>query len=118
MTRGQADILCLARCCLLGLALSFLAACATGPAEATCKVGMWVEVDGTITDPEIVQSTGFPRLDEACLKGVRGQKLTPGTANGVPVRMHTILPITWRLHDGPPPPGVFMNGPTPPMRTN
>jgi TonB family protein len=40
------------------------------PLEATCHVGIWIETDGTISVAQIVKSSGYPRLDDACLKGV------------------------------------------------
>jgi TonB family protein len=99
-----------------GVLAAWLVGCAATPNEGSCKVGMWVEVDGTITDPAIVESSGFAKLDAACLDAVRGRKLNPGTENGVPVRMHTILPITGRLTNGRESPGVFMNGPMVPAK--
>lgn len=74
------------------------------PADATCHVGMWVEADGSISDAQIVKSSGYPKLDAACVKGVAGQKMSPATENGVPVRSYAVLPIRWVLNDGSVPP--------------
>jgi TonB family protein len=46
---------------------------------------MTVSVDGKITNESIQTSSGFPRLDEACLKGVHGQRMLPATEDGKPV---------------------------------
>ena len=32
------------------------------------------------------KASGFPRLDEACLKGVKGQRMKPATEDGKPDR--------------------------------
>jgi protein TonB len=65
--------------------------------EGTCRVKITVAADGRITDAAIDSSSGFPRLDEACLKGVRGQRVLPATEDGKPVELTTIVPITWKL---------------------
>ncbi len=65
--------------------------------EGTCLVKLTVAPDGRITDQSIEKSSGFPRLDDACLKGVRGQRLLPATEDGKPVELTTVVPITWKL---------------------
>lgn len=65
--------------------------------EGTCKVRITVAPDGRIVDASIEASSGFPRLDDACLKGVRGQRVLPATEDGKPVQLTTIVPITWKL---------------------
>ncbi len=65
--------------------------------EGVCKVKITVAPDGRITDSTLVASSGFPRLDAACLKAVRGQRLLPATENGRPIQLTTILPIAWKL---------------------
>ena len=46
---------------------------------------MTVTADGLVKDLEIVKSTGYARLDEACLEAFRDEHLFPGTEDGVPV---------------------------------
>ncbi|MFI4889618.1 MAG: energy transducer TonB [Steroidobacterales bacterium] len=65
--------------------------------EGTCRVRITVAADGRITDASIESSSGFPRLDDACLKGVKGQRLIPAMEDGKPVETTTIVPITWKL---------------------
>jgi protein TonB len=67
--------------------------------EGTCRVRVTVAVDGRITDASIESSSGFPRLDDACLKGVKGQRVVPATEDGKPVETTTIVPITWKLRN-------------------
>ena len=65
--------------------------------EGTCKVKLTIAADGRITDAAIETSSGFPRIDDACLKGVKGQRLLPALEDGKPVELTTVLPITWKL---------------------
>ncbi len=65
--------------------------------EGRCTVQMTVAADGKITNESIQVSSGFPRLDEACLKGVRGQRMLPATEDGKPVAKTVSVPIVWKL---------------------
>ena len=65
--------------------------------EGTCRVQVHVGADGRIIDATVQQSSGFPRLDEACLKGVKGQRMLPATEEGKPIESVAVLPITWKL---------------------
>ncbi len=65
--------------------------------EGRCIVQMTVAADGKITNESIQQSSGFPRLDEACLKGVHGQRMMPATEDGKPVSKTVSIPIVWKL---------------------
>jgi periplasmic protein TonB len=65
--------------------------------EGRCTVQVTVAVDGRITDEKIQTSSGFPRLDEACLKGVHGQRVIPATEDGKPVEKTVSIPIVWKL---------------------
>jgi protein TonB len=60
-------------------------------------VTVTVAADGRITNAAIQQSSGFPRLDEACLKGVKDQRMKPATEDGKPVETTAALPIVWKL---------------------
>jgi periplasmic protein TonB len=65
--------------------------------EGRCIVNMTVSADGKITNATIKQTSGFPRLDEACLKGVNGQRMVPATEDGKPVEKTVDIPIVWKL---------------------
>src|SRR6266403_327649 len=65
--------------------------------EGRCIVLMTVSADGKITNESIQTSSGFPRLDEACLKGVHGQRMLPATEEGKPVEKTVSIPIVWKL---------------------
>jgi len=68
--------------------------------EGLCHVQVHVAVDGRISDATLQRGTGFPRLDEACLKGVQGQRLLPATEDGKPIESVAVLPIQWSLQLG------------------
>jgi len=65
--------------------------------EGRCIVQVTVAADGTIKSESIQQSSGFPRLDDACLKAVHGQRMIPATEEGKPVEKTAALPIVWKL---------------------
>jgi protein TonB len=65
--------------------------------EGRCVVSMTVAADGSIKNESIQTSSGFPRLDEACLKGVHGQRMKPATEDGKPVEKTVSIPIVWKL---------------------
>jgi len=65
--------------------------------EGRCIVQMTVAADGRITNESIQTSSGFPRLDEACLKGVHGQRMKPATEDGKPIEKTVSIPIVWKL---------------------
>jgi len=65
--------------------------------EGRCVVEVTVAVSGQITAEKIQTSSGFPRLDEACLKGVHGQRVLPATEDGKPVEKTVAIPIVWKL---------------------
>jgi protein TonB len=65
--------------------------------EGRCIVTITVAADGRITNEAIQTSSGFPRLDDACLKGVHGQRMIPATEEGKPVEKTVSLPIVWKL---------------------
>jgi protein TonB len=65
--------------------------------EGRCTVTLTVAVDGRISSEAIATSSGFPRLDDACLKAVHGQRMLPATEGGKPVEKTVQLPIVWKL---------------------
>jgi TonB family protein len=65
--------------------------------QGRCIVQVIVTIDGRIAAEAIQASSGFPRLDEACLNAVRGQRMLPATENGKPVQTTVAIPIDWKL---------------------
>lgn len=65
--------------------------------EGLCIVKITVTAEGNIEDPTITYSTGFPSLDDACLRGVRGNHMRPAVRDGKPISLTVELPINWRI---------------------
>ena len=65
--------------------------------EGRCVVQVTVASDGTIKSESLQSSSGFPRLDDACLKAVHGQRMIPATEDGKAVEKTASLPIVWKL---------------------
>ena len=62
-----------------------------------CRVQVTVAADGRIVSSLLEQSTGFERLDKACLDAVKGQRMNPATESGKAVESRVSIPIFWRL---------------------
>jgi len=57
-----------------------------------------VDVDGRVVASKLVQSSGFARLDEAALEGVKtNYRFTPGSLDGKPAEMWYTFRFTWKL---------------------
>ena len=65
--------------------------------EGRCIVTVTVAADGRITNESLQTSSGFQRLDDACLKAVHGQRMLPATEEGKAVEKTASLPIVWKL---------------------
>jgi TonB family protein len=53
--------------------------------------------DGTVRDVSLTKSTGYPRLDQACLDAFIHGGLLPATQDGKLVTTTLEIPITWKL---------------------
>ena len=66
-------------------------------AEGRCFVNVTVQIDGSTRDVSIAKSSGFPRLDQACLNALFPGKFIPATEDGKPVERRVVIPIVWSL---------------------
>jgi TonB family protein len=66
--------------------------------EGICVVGFEVDPDGHIRATQLLSSSGFPRLNEACLAGFANGRLIPATVDGKPVAAWISIPVTWKLN--------------------
>jgi TonB family protein len=69
--------------------------------EGVCKVKLTVTADGTVRDMSLTVSTGYPRLDQACLEAFVHGGLLPATEDGKPITTTLEIPITWTLAAAP-----------------
>lgn len=65
--------------------------------EGTCVVRVQVSVDGRIRAVQLIQSTGFDRLNSACLSAFVDGRLIPATVGGKVVSAWANVPIIWKL---------------------
>ena len=67
--------------------------------EGVAKVEIFVGPDGRATDARIVQSSGFPRLDEANVKCVKmaGKAFVPQKVGGQAVGAWFLMQYRWKL---------------------
>jgi protein TonB len=57
-----------------------------------------VDVDGRVSEARLVQSSGFERLDQAALAGVKNNyRFVPGTVDGKPQPMWYTFKFNWKL---------------------
>lgn len=56
-----------------------------------------IGVDGLPISAQLVQSSGFDRLDQAAYAAVMRWRYVPGKRNGVPTAMSFNVPIVWQL---------------------
>jgi protein TonB len=68
------------------------------------RVTLLVQVgpDGRVLDLSVLGSSGFPALDQAALRAVRGWRFDPGTQDGRAVFSTTQVGITFRLEGNRP----------------
>ena len=65
--------------------------------EGRCILAVTVAADGRIIEESLHSSSGYARLDQACLNAVVGQRMRPATENGKPIESRIALPIVWKL---------------------
>jgi periplasmic protein TonB len=66
--------------------------------QGTVILAVLVEPNGRASDAKIVQSSGFPRLDQAAIDGVKtSYRFAPGTLDGKPQPMWYTFKFNWRL---------------------
>jgi len=65
--------------------------------QGRCLVAITVASDGEIKEVKMLQGSGYPRLDKACLDAFTGGHFIPATSNGVPIEMTISFPVVWML---------------------
>ena len=65
--------------------------------QGRCLVEVTIEADGRPMDAKILESSGYPRLDKACLDAFVGAHFIPAIENGAPIQKTISLPLTWML---------------------
>jgi TonB family protein len=65
--------------------------------EGSCLVRLQVDADGYIRATQLLTSTGFPRLNAACLSSAIDGRMIPATVGGKPTPSWHLLRVNWRL---------------------
>lgn len=66
--------------------------------EGAVILKVLVDADGRVLDSQLVRSSGYPRLDQAALAGVKtNYRFVPGTVDGKPQQMWYTLKFNWKL---------------------
>jgi periplasmic protein TonB len=66
--------------------------------QGTVLLQVLVGVDGRVLEAKLLQSSGFPRLDQAALAGAKADyRFLPGTIDGKPQPMWYSFRFNWRL---------------------
>ena len=68
--------------------------------QGRCQISVLVDVDGHIRASELRSSTGYPRLDVACLISVQNERMQPARLNGEPVMGWYTMEMGWGVHSG------------------
>jgi TonB family protein len=66
-----------------------------------CLVRFQVDADGLIRAAQLTASTGFERLDSACVTAVINEQMIPATIDGKPTFYWPEMPIMWSLGPSP-----------------
>lgn len=64
-------------------------------AEGTVRLNIEVDADGTVRSMDVVESSGFPELDQAAVRAAVRWRFHPATRDGVAVRARIEVPITF-----------------------
>ncbi len=66
-------------------------------------VELCVSASGAVAEAKVAKSSGYPKLDEAGLRQMRGARFEPATRNGRPVELCGYnMTVGWRLGGTPP----------------
>jgi len=66
--------------------------------QGTCVVKITVTAEGEIRDVTLIKSTGYQRLDQACVDGFKGAHMRPAIRDGKAVTLTKEIPVKWTLN--------------------
>jgi TonB family protein len=71
--------------------------------QGRCGIAFYINADGSVSAGQLLQSSGYPRLDIACIESVIDVSMLPATVNGTPVAGWSDFGVVWVLDRAPPP---------------
>jgi TonB family protein len=63
--------------------------------QGVCYVAFLIKADGSVPAIQLLKSSGYPRLDTACIESVIDVPMLPAIVNGTPVTGWTDFPLVW-----------------------
>ena len=67
--------------------------------EGRVVISLTIRADGMAADIKVVESSGYPRLDQAALEAVRNSTFIPATRFGLPIDSTKKIAFTFRLKE-------------------
>jgi TonB family protein len=65
--------------------------------EGRCVMSAYVDAEGWVLAVQVLNSTGLPRLDAACIRAFDVGRVMPATVNGVGAAAWSLFTLVWRL---------------------
>jgi len=69
--------------------------------QGTVTLEFTIQPDGSVSNPQILKTSGYPRLDEAAAENVTAWKYGAGVKDGKPAACRWRANVVWHLHDEP-----------------
>jgi protein TonB len=66
--------------------------------EGTATLSFTINTDGSVSNPSVTKSSGYPRLDDAAMACVPRWKYKPATQDGQPVATQWQAAVQFKLH--------------------
>jgi TonB family protein len=69
--------------------------------QGQCILNVYINADGSVPATQLLKSTGYPRLNTACLESVIDVPVLPAKENGMPIAGWSEFKIVWQLAQTP-----------------
>jgi TonB family protein len=70
--------------------------------QGRCGIAFYINADGSVSAGQLLKSSGYPRLDIACIESVIDVPMLPATVNGTPVAGWSEFGVVWVVDRAPP----------------
>jgi TonB family protein len=70
--------------------------------QGKCYVAFLIEANGSVPAMQLLKSSGYPRLDTACIESVIDVPMLPATVNGAPVTGWNDFNLVWVIDHAQP----------------
>jgi len=71
--------------------------------QGRCELAFYINADGSVPATQMLKSSGYSRLNTACLESVIDVPMLPATINGTPIAGWSDFHLAWVLNGAPPP---------------